>query len=93
MKTSFWSYEAIWCPNFRVTPKKGELYYMNTNIKLKETSACKVQYPENTFLNKFQTTLDISGLKIQRKFVFYFTQANTYEIMVEIIADKSQINI
>ena len=22
--------------------KKGELYYMNTNIKLKETSACKV---------------------------------------------------
>lgn len=32
MKTSFWHYEAIWCPNFRVTPKKSELYYMNTNI-------------------------------------------------------------
>lgn len=22
MKTSFWSYEAIWCPNFGVTPKE-----------------------------------------------------------------------
>ena len=70
---------------------------MNTKyIKLKENQCLQgTAYWKQILEEKnFRATLDISGLKIQRRLIFCcFTQADTYEIIVEIIAGKSQIDI
>lgn len=69
----FWSYRAIWCPDFGAVPKKSEFYSMNTKyIKLKENQCLQgTAYWKHILEEKnFRATLDISGLKKQRRLIF-----------------------